>query len=161
MSTTPRRFVDHVVELLEEYKVPPRCMEIELTETVLQTGQGTIETLRRLRELGISVALDDFGAGYSSLASLEQLPLTRVKLDRSLIATIDSSARSLAIARSIIDLCASLDLEVTAEGLRVLKVIRTKRTAWLSARLSALADVDLTAIADAIAPLEALLVQAE
>ena len=111
------RFVDRVVELLEEYKVPPRCMEIELTETVLQTGQGTIETLRRLRELGISVALDDFGAGYSSLASLEQLPLTRVKLDRSLIATIDSSARSLAIARSIIGLCASLELEVTAEGI--------------------------------------------
>jgi len=111
------RFIDHVVELLEEYKVPPHCMEIELTETVLQTGQGTIETLRHLRELGISVALDDFGAGYSSLASLEQLPLTRVKLDRSLIATIDSSARSLAIARSIIGLCASLELEVTAEGI--------------------------------------------
>ena len=54
-----------------------------------------------------------------------------------------------------------VDLEVTPEGLRVLKVIRTKRTAWLSARLSALADVDLSTIADAIAPLEALLVQAE
>lgn len=54
-----------------------------------------------------------------------------------------------------------VDLEVTPEGLRVLKVIRTKRTAWLSAQLSSLADVDLTAIADAIAPLEALLVQAE
>ena len=54
-----------------------------------------------------------------------------------------------------------VDLEVTAEGIRVLKVIRTKRTAWLSARLNALTDVDLAAIADAIAPLEALLVQAE
>jgi DNA-binding MarR family transcriptional regulator len=54
-----------------------------------------------------------------------------------------------------------VDLEVTPEGLRVLKAIRTKRTAWLSAQLSALTDVDLAAIADAIAPLEALLVQAE
>jgi len=54
-----------------------------------------------------------------------------------------------------------IDLEVTPEGLRVLKAIRTKRTAWLSARLSALTDVDLAAIADAIAPLEALLVPAE
>ena len=54
-----------------------------------------------------------------------------------------------------------VDLEVTAEGIRVLKVIRTKRTAWLSARLNALTDVDLAAIATAIAPLEALLVQAE
>lgn len=54
-----------------------------------------------------------------------------------------------------------VDLEVTSEGLRVLRVIRTKRTAWLSARLSALADVDLAAITDAIAPLEALLVDAQ
>ncbi|HEY6470250.1 MAG TPA: MarR family transcriptional regulator [Candidatus Dormibacteraeota bacterium] len=54
-----------------------------------------------------------------------------------------------------------VDLEATPEGLRVLKVIRTKRTAWLSARLSALTEGDLSAIADAIAPLESLLVQAE
>lgn len=54
-----------------------------------------------------------------------------------------------------------VDLEVTPEGIRVLRAIRTKRTAWLSARLSALTDVDLAAVADAIAPLEALLVQAE
>jgi DNA-binding MarR family transcriptional regulator len=54
-----------------------------------------------------------------------------------------------------------VDLEVTPEGLRVLKVIRSKRTAWLSARLSALTDVDLSAVANAIAPLESLLVQAE
>lgn len=54
-----------------------------------------------------------------------------------------------------------VDLEVTAEGIRVLRAIRSKRTAWLSARLDALADVDLAAIAAAISPLEALLVQAE
>jgi DNA-binding MarR family transcriptional regulator len=54
-----------------------------------------------------------------------------------------------------------VDLEVTPEGLRVLKVIRSKRTAWLSARLGALADIDLAAVAAAIGPLEALLVQAE
>jgi diguanylate cyclase (GGDEF)-like protein len=109
-------FVARMRELLEEYRLPPRCIEIELTETVLQTEAATIEVLRELRLLDISVALDDFGSGYSSLASLERLPLTRVKLDRSLIDTIDSSARSLAIARAIIGLCESLGLEVTAEG---------------------------------------------
>ncbi len=83
---------------------------------MLQTAAATIEVLRELRRLDISVALDDFGAGYSSLASLEQLPLTRVKLDRSLIASIDTSSRSLAIARAIVALCDSLGLEVTAEG---------------------------------------------
>jgi EAL domain-containing protein (putative c-di-GMP-specific phosphodiesterase class I) len=83
---------------------------------VLQTGPATIATLRELRALDIAVALDDFGTGYSSLASLEQLPLTRVKLDRSLIQSIDTSARSLAIARAIVGLCDGLGLQVTAEG---------------------------------------------
>jgi EAL domain-containing protein (putative c-di-GMP-specific phosphodiesterase class I) len=64
----------------------------------------------------VAVALDDFGTGYSSLASLQQLPLTRVKLDRSLIDGIDDSARSASIARATIALCRSLGLEVTAEG---------------------------------------------
>jgi EAL domain-containing protein (putative c-di-GMP-specific phosphodiesterase class I) len=110
------QFVDRVWHILRQHKLPARCIEIELTENVLQTGPATIETLRRLRELGISIALDDFGTGYSSLSSLEQLPLTRVKLDRSLIASIDKSSRALAIARAIIGLCRSLGLEVTAEG---------------------------------------------
>jgi diguanylate cyclase (GGDEF)-like protein len=111
------RFVDRVTELLRQYQLPPHCIEIELTENVLQTGQATVEVLRCLRASGIAIALDDFGTGYSSLASLEQLPLTRVKLDRALIASIHTSARSAAIARAIIGLCHSLKLEVTAEGI--------------------------------------------
>jgi len=111
------RFVDRVTELLRQYQLPPHCIEIELTENVLQTGAATVEVLRCLRARGIAIALDDFGTGYSSLASLEQLPLTRVKLDRALIASIHTSARSAAIARAIIGLCHSLKLEVTAEGI--------------------------------------------
>jgi EAL domain-containing protein (putative c-di-GMP-specific phosphodiesterase class I) len=64
----------------------------------------------------VATALDDFGTGYSSLASLQQLPLTRVKLDQSLIAGIDDSPRSASIARATIGLCRSLGLDVTAEG---------------------------------------------
>jgi len=111
------RFVDHVVALLCEHRLPAHCIEIELTENVLQTGAATIDVLRRLRDLGMAIALDDFGTGYSSLASLEQLPLTRVKLDRALIATVHLSARSAAIARALVGLCHSIDLEVTAEGI--------------------------------------------
>jgi diguanylate cyclase (GGDEF)-like protein len=111
------RFVDRVQQLLKEHDVPPRCIEIELTESVLQTGPATIEQLHRLRALGLAIALDDFGTGYSSLSSLEQLPLTRVKLDRSLVASIDSNERSRSIVRAIIDLCNGLGLQVTAEGL--------------------------------------------
>jgi EAL domain-containing protein (putative c-di-GMP-specific phosphodiesterase class I) len=110
------RFVGHVLELLCEHRLPAHCIEIELTENVLQTGASTIEVLRQLRGHGVAIALDDFGTGYSSLASLEQLPLSRVKLDRTLIASIHTSARSAAIARALVGLCHSIGLEVTAEG---------------------------------------------
>jgi EAL domain-containing protein (putative c-di-GMP-specific phosphodiesterase class I) len=109
-------FVTRVKELLEAERLPASCIELELTENVLQTDSATVGVLRTLRSEGIAVALDDFGTGYSSLASLEQLPLTRVKLDRSLIAGIHTSSRSLSIAQSIIDLCRKLGLEITAEG---------------------------------------------
>jgi diguanylate cyclase (GGDEF)-like protein len=111
------RFVDRVQGLLEDFNLPPRCIEIELTENVLQTGPTTISALHRLRAYGVAIALDDFGTGFSSLASLDQLPLTHIKLDRSLIATIDTSVRSAAIARAIIGLCRSLGMTITAEGI--------------------------------------------
>jgi diguanylate cyclase (GGDEF)-like protein len=110
------QFVDRVQALLARHGLPPRCIEIELTENVLQTGKHTVEALRQLHAFGVGVALDDFGTGYSSLVSLEQLPLSRVKIDRSLIASIDTSSRSQAIARAIIALCRSLGLALTAEG---------------------------------------------
>jgi diguanylate cyclase (GGDEF)-like protein len=110
-------FVEQLLALLAEYKLPPTCIEIELTENVLQTGSATIASLHRLHAHGIAIALDDFGTGFSSLASLEQLPLSRIKLDRSLIASIDTKPRSATIARAIIQLCQGLGLSVTAEGI--------------------------------------------
>ena len=109
-------FPQRLEGLLAQYGLPASCIEIELTENVLQTGARTIEALQQLRELGASIALDDFGTGYSSLTSLEKLPLTRVKIDRSLIAALDTSTRAPAIVRAIVGLCHSLGLKVTAEG---------------------------------------------
>ncbi|MGH8260945.1 MAG: putative bifunctional diguanylate cyclase/phosphodiesterase, partial [Steroidobacteraceae bacterium] len=109
-------FVEHVAEALRVTGIPASALELELTETVMQTGPATLSALHRLRELGVAIALDDFGTGYSSLNSLEQLPITRVKLDRSLVESIDSSPRSAAIARSVIALCHGLGLQVVAEG---------------------------------------------
>jgi len=127
------RFGETLNELLREFALPPQAIELELTETVLQTGSNTIAALRLLHSKGFGIALDDFGTGYSSLTSLEQLPLSRIKLDRSLIASIDSSPRSAAIARAIIDLCEGLGLAVTAEG-----VERPTQLAWLLANHSIL-----------------------
>jgi len=109
-------FVEHVGRTLERTGLPASALELEITETVFQTGPTTIESLRRLRALGVGIALDDFGIGYSSLTSLEQLPINRVKLDRLLIAGVDTNARSGAIVRSIVTLCHGLGLQVVAEG---------------------------------------------
>lgn len=121
INVSPRQFLDFhfcskLEALLKEFALPASCIELELTESVLQTGPQTIKALEQLSSIGISVALDDFGTGYSSLASLQHLPLTRVKLDRSLIARIDESARDASIARATIALCRGLGLELTAEG---------------------------------------------
>jgi diguanylate cyclase (GGDEF)-like protein len=131
VNVTPRqlldeRFTERVMSLLEEFNLPARCIELELTESVLQTGPATITTLRKLQANGVAIALDDFGTGYSSLTSLDQLPLSRIKLDRSLICNIDTSARSAAIATAILDLCAGLNLQVTVEGIE-----RLEQFAWL------------------------------
>jgi EAL domain-containing protein (putative c-di-GMP-specific phosphodiesterase class I) len=109
-------FADHVKQALEITNLPASALELELTEMVFQTGSSTIEALGKLRAMGVAIALDDFGIGYSSLTSLEQLPITRVKLDRMLVEAVDSSHRSAAIARSIIALCHGLGLQVVAEG---------------------------------------------
>src|SRR6202163_448632 len=109
-------FVEHVARTLEATGLPASALELEITETVIQTGTATIESLRRLRALGVAIALDDFGSGYSSLTSLEQLPISRVKLDRHLVAGVDTNPRSAAIVRSIVALCHGLGLQVVAEG---------------------------------------------
>lgn len=109
-------FVTDIERLLARHSLPPDAIELELTETMLQTGAVTKETLQGLRMLGIATSLDDFGTGYSSLTSLEQLPLSCIKLDRSVIAEVDRNPRAGAIARSIISLCRGLGLTVTAEG---------------------------------------------
>jgi len=122
INVSPRQLVDQgfvgqVQMLLQQHDLPAQAIELELTENVLQTGTHTVRTLQGLRALGVCTALDDFGTGYSSLASLENLPLTRVKLDRSLIEGMDTNRRSAAIARAIIALCDGLGLQVTAEGI--------------------------------------------
>jgi len=109
-------FIEQVARTLEATGLPPSALELEITETVVQTGSATIESLHQLRALGVSIALDDFGMGYSSLTSLEQLPITRVKLDRQLVAGVDTNPRSAAIVRSIVALCHGLGLQVVAEG---------------------------------------------
>jgi EAL domain-containing protein (putative c-di-GMP-specific phosphodiesterase class I) len=121
-------FLGKIERALDRYELTPDALELELTEHMVQTGAITVETLGALRMMGIATALDDFGTGYSSLTSLDQLPLARVKLDRSVIGEVDSNPRAASIASSMIALCRSLGLQVTVEG-----VERTSQLDFLSA----------------------------
>ena len=109
-------FLLDIERLLARHGLPPDAIELELTETMLQTGVVTVDTLHGLRMLNVDTVLDDFGTGFSSLTSIEKLPLSRVKLDRSVIAGVDSNPRSAAIVHSVIRLCRNLGLHVTIEG---------------------------------------------
>ena len=111
------RFIDSVEKALRVAQMDPGCLEIELTESALQTGRRASEALHELRRLGVAVALDDFGTGYSTLRSIEELPLTRVKLDRSLVRNIEDNANAASFARSCVQLCQSRGLSVTVEGI--------------------------------------------
>ncbi len=111
------RFVDMVEKALRAAHMDPGCLEIELTESALQTGRRATEALHDLRSLGVAVALDDFGTGYSTLKSIEELPLTRVKLDRSLVRNIEDNANAASFAHSCVQLCQSRGLSVTVEGI--------------------------------------------
>ncbi|WIY06411.1 EAL domain-containing protein [Amycolatopsis mongoliensis] len=102
---------------LDRYRLPASRLVVEITETVpvpdLAAGAAAI---RRLQELGVRVALDDFGAGYSSLTVLHALPVDLIKLDRALTTGVQPE-RDAALCRSLVGLCADLELDVVAEGI--------------------------------------------
>ena len=91
-------------------------LELEITESVLQSGEQVVTALRQLRSLGISIAIDDFGTGYSSLSHLKHLPIDTLKIDRAFLRNIPHDADNNAIATAIISMGHSLGLRVVAEG---------------------------------------------
>ena len=106
-----------VEEALLTHDLRSDRLQIEVTESaVMADAARAADVLSNLASRGVTVAIDDFGTGYSSLTSLERLPLSRVKLDRGVLAEVDSNPRAASIARSMIGLCQGLGLQVTAEG---------------------------------------------
>ena len=104
-------------EALARTHCKPEWLEVEITEHCLMRDlEGIRRALCELSELGISIAIDDFGTGYSSLARLANLPARSIKLDKALVAGANNEFRRAAIVDSIVKLCGTLGLEVTAEG---------------------------------------------
>lgn len=112
-----RTLAGDVAAVLQRHRLLPDQLELELTESsLLMNLEGAIDQLAECREMGVGIALDDFGSGYSSLAYLARLPITRLKIDRSFIAELDH-ARGRAIVQAIIDLARGFGLATTAEGI--------------------------------------------
>jgi diguanylate cyclase (GGDEF)-like protein/PAS domain S-box-containing protein len=106
-----------VAELLAHHGVLPSRLEVEITESAIMADPGrALETLRRLRELGVRIAIDDYGTGYSSLAYLKKLAAHELKIDRSFVTDVTSDENDLVIVRSTIELGHNLGLLVVAEG---------------------------------------------
>jgi diguanylate cyclase (GGDEF)-like protein/PAS domain S-box-containing protein len=109
--------VGEIVGAIEATGVDPRCLQIEITErSALTDLEVTSMKLRQIRALGVRVAIDDFGTGYSSLSYLKRLPIDVLKLDKSLLDTIDTVDADVAIVQAAITMGHALGMEITAEG---------------------------------------------
>jgi diguanylate cyclase len=103
--------------LLERHGIGPGRLELEMTETVLMADPArALEVLTRISRLGVTLAIDDFGVGYSSLRYLKELPVDVLKIDRSFVASMTESPEDAMIVRSTIDLGRNLGMKVIAEG---------------------------------------------
>ncbi len=113
-----RGFAESVQDVLRRFDVPGNSIAVEITENVLiENIDEVIETLNRLRAMGIRIELDDFGTGYSSMSYLERLPVDMLKIDRSFVETIDAAGRGGVIAKLVLDMARSLNMGVVAEGM--------------------------------------------
>lgn len=109
--------VDAVASALSESGLPPQCLELEITESIiLKRPEYAIDALHKLKQLGISISIDDFGIGYSSLSQLKHLPVDKLKIDQSFVHDIPHDKDDEAIACAVIALGHSMNLKVIAEG---------------------------------------------
>ena len=111
-------FPDRVEAALRANDVPARLLRLELTESALMADPGKALTiLQRLHDGGVTLSIDDFGTGYSSMSYLKRLPVDELKVDRSFVNGMTTSAEDAALVRSVVDLGHNLGLDVVAEGI--------------------------------------------
>ena len=106
-------------QILEQYRLEPRFLELELTETfMMQDWKSTAEILRALKGLGVRIALDDFGTGYSSLSYMKRFPIDALKIDQSFVRDMTTDSDDASIVSAVIDMGRSLNMRVVAEGIQ-------------------------------------------
>ena len=118
------KFANKVKGLLAKHAVASGLLEVEVTESaVMLEPEKAARILKELHAIGVRIAIDDFGAGYTSLAQLKNLPISELKIDKSFILTMDSNADDAMIVKSMIDLGHSLNMKVVAEGIETAHVL--------------------------------------
>jgi len=121
-------FCDMVKDVLDQSGLDPEFLELEITESLLlATEDMRFEVLGRLKTLGVRLALDDFGTGFSNLSYLKQLPVSKLKIDRSFVSDLQHNPNDEAIAAAIIQMAKCLNLKVTAEGVENENQLRVLR----------------------------------
>ncbi len=109
---------DTVMQMLEQYQVPPELLRLEITESaILSDPEDTLPLLNRLRDMGVGLSLDDFGTGYSSMTHLRQLPVDELKVDRAFVQAMTTTPEDAVIVRAAIGLGHDLGMAVVAEGI--------------------------------------------
>ena len=109
--------VENIASLLDKFQLPPRCLKLEITESVFSDNiEAAVGLLTQLRELGVQLSIDDFGTGYSSLSYLQRFPIDTLKIDRSFVTQMMENEENLAIVRTIVALAQNLGMDVVAEG---------------------------------------------
>ncbi|GGA72320.1 hypothetical protein GCM10011369_12600 [Neiella marina] len=125
INISPRQFehpdfISELERLLTEAELPASFIELEITEGVLmKDAQGCLAALHELKRIGVSLAIDDFGQGYSSLSYLHRFPIDKLKIDRSFINDVHQSEMDQVLARIIIELGRQLELQIIAEGVEL------------------------------------------
>ena len=113
-----RDFPEFVADQLNEFRITPSLVELELTEsTLMHHADDVLKTLEEIKALGVSLAIDDFGTGFSSLSYLRRFPIDRLKIDQSFVRDIEHTPANESIARAIVALANSLSLDIIAEGI--------------------------------------------
>jgi diguanylate cyclase (GGDEF)-like protein len=122
-------FVERISETLAKWKLPPRHIELELTEgAMIGNVERVIGMMRALKSLGVQLALDDFGTGYSSLNYLRRFPIDKLKIDQSFVLDISSDASAAGVCNAIITLAHQLGMTVLAEGVETAGQVRYLHT---------------------------------
>ncbi|HKO96495.1 MAG TPA: EAL domain-containing protein [Pyrinomonadaceae bacterium] len=116
-----KNFVDRVVGILAAAHLDPQSLELEITETsIMENAEVAMSVLSEIRKMGVRIAIDDFGIGYSSLSYLKRLPIDTVKLDRSFVTGASTDPKDAALVMAIITLAHNLNLKVIAEGVETI-----------------------------------------